>query len=152
VAHQLLLDLRYVGQEFTLPVPVSVEQLVAGDPAPIRATFDALHEQRYAHHSSDERAEIINVRLVALGRRDKLVLPPLAKGGAVARRELRLVRFDQHDAEVECPVFSREELPPGAQFTGPALVSEYGSTTVVFPGDDLTVASTGELLISLGRE
>ena len=152
VAHQLLLDLRYVGQEFTLPVPVSAAQLVAGDPAPIRATFDALHEQRYAHHSAAECVEIINVRLVALGRRDKLVLPPLAKGGAVARKELRLVRFDQHDAEVECPVYSRDDLPPGAEFTGPALVSEYASTTVLFPGDDLTVAGTGELVISLRRE
>src|SRR4029077_3413670 len=149
VRYQGLLDLRYVGQEFTLSVPVSVGQLEAGDSAPIRATFDALHEQRYAHHSSAERVEIINVRLVALGRRDKLVLPPLAKGSAVARKELRLVRFDQHDAEVECPVYLRDELPPGAEFTGPALVSEYGSTTVLFPGDDLTVAGTGELIISL---
>ena len=62
VAHQLLLDLRYVGQEFTLPVPVSVPQLAAADPAAIRAAFDALHEQRYAHHSSTERVEMINVR------------------------------------------------------------------------------------------
>jgi N-methylhydantoinase A len=152
VAHQLLLDLRYVGQEFTLPVPVSVGQLAAADPAPIRATFDAMHEQRYAHHSSAERVEIINVRLVALGRRAKLALPPLATGGAVARKELRLVRFDQHDSEVECPVYSRDELPPGAEFTGPALVSEYGSTTVLFPGDDLTVVGTGELVISLRRD
>jgi N-methylhydantoinase A len=152
VAYQLLLDLRYVGQEFTLPVPVSVQQLVAGDPSPIRATFDALHEQRYAHHSSAERVEIINVRLVALGQRSKLVLPPLAKGGSVTRKEMRLVRFDQQDAEVECPVYSRDELPPGADFSGPALVSEYGSTTVLFPGDDLTVAGTGELMISLRRD
>jgi N-methylhydantoinase A len=152
VTHQLLLDLRYVGQEFTLPVPVSLTQLAAADPALIRSTFDALHEQRYAHHSSLERVEIINVRLVALGHRAKLALPHLAKGGSVAHREMRLVHFDQHDAEVECPVYSRDELPPGAEFTGPALVSEYGSTTVLFPGDDLTVAATGELTISLRKE
>jgi N-methylhydantoinase A len=152
VAHQLLLDLRYVGQEFTLPVPVSVAQLAAADPAPIRAAFDALHEQRYAHHSSAERVEMINVRVVALGKRAKLVLPPLTKGGSVARKEMRPVRFDQNDTEVECPIYSRDELPPGTGFTGPALVSEYGSTTVLFPGDDLSVAATGELVISLRRE
>jgi N-methylhydantoinase A len=150
--YQLLLDLRYVGQEFTLPVPVNAGQLRAGDPTPIRATFDALHEQRYAHHSSAERVEIINVRLVALGRRDKLVLPPLATGGSNAPKELRLVRFDLSDAEVECPVYSREDLSPGVEFTGPALVSEYGSTTVLFPGDDLRVADTGALVISLRGE
>ena len=152
VVYQLLLDLRYVGQEFTLPVPVSVKQLAAGDFAPIRDTFDALHEQRYAHHSSAERVEMINVRLVALGRRAKLALPPLPKGGLVARKEVRLVLFDQSDSKVECPVYSRDDLPPGAQFAGPALVSEYGSTTVLYPGDDLTVAGTGELIISLRRE
>jgi N-methylhydantoinase A len=150
--HQLLLDLRYVGQEFTLPVPVSVAQIEAGDSAPVRAAFDALHEQRYAHHSPSERVEIINVRLVALGQRAKLSLPPLTEGGVVARKELRLVHFDEHDAEVECPVYSRDELPPGAKIKGPALVSEYGSTTVLFPGDDLSVTGTGELIISLRRD
>ena len=107
---------------------------------------------RVPHHSSAERVEIINVRLVALGKRAKLALLPLAKGGAISRKEMRLVRFDHQDAELECPVFSRDELPPGAEFTGPALVSEYGSTTVLFRGDDLSVAGTGELIISLRRE
>ncbi len=151
VAHQLILDLRYVGQEFTLPVPVSVSELAAGDPEPIRYAFDALHEQRYAQHSSAERVEIINMRLVASGRRAKLALPPLPKTGSVVPKESRRVCFDKPDAEIECPVYSRESLPPGAEFTGPALVSEYGSTTVLFPGDDLSVAGTGELVISLRR-
>ena len=152
VAYQLLLDLRYVGQEFTLPVPVTVEQLKAGNPVPVRAAFDALHEQRYAHHSADERVEIINVRLVALGQRSKLALPPLPETGSATPIEMRKVRFDESDSEIECPVYSRAALPPGAHVTGPALVSEYGSTTVLFPGDDLAVARTGELIVSVRRE
>ena len=80
VSHQILLDLRYVGQEFTLSVPVTVKQIEAHDHAAIRDSFDALHEQRYAHHSKEEPVEMINVRLVALGHRAKLALPPLAKG------------------------------------------------------------------------
>ena len=148
-AHQVLLDLRYVGQEFTLPVPVSVTQLAAGDPAPIRAAFDALHEQRYAHHSSDERVEIINVRLVALGPARQTRLAAFGETVRLGRRrECGWSVSIEHDAEIECPVYSRDELPPGAEFYGPALVSEYGSTTVLFPGDDLTVADTGELIIS----
>ena len=50
---------------------------------------------------------------------------------------------------LESPVWRRDELPAGAKLTGPALVSEYGSTTVIFPGDRLTVAETGELIISV---
>jgi N-methylhydantoinase A len=152
VGYQILLDLRYVGQEFALPVPVSIEHLVAGDHARIRAAFDELHEQRYAHHSNDERVEIINMRLVALGHRAKLALPPLAKRRATVAEEQRSVYFDQGDNGVECPVYRRDELPPAAAFRGPALVSEYGSTTVVFPGDRLVVAETGELVITVGSE
>src|SRR5258708_7159373 len=51
------LDLRYVGQEFTLPVPVDREDLVAADRQRIRTAFDALYDQRYAHHSPDEPVE-----------------------------------------------------------------------------------------------
>src|SRR5438270_1075195 len=51
---QAHLDIRYVGQEFTLSVPVTREQLVAGDHQAIRQAFDALYDQRYAHHSPEE--------------------------------------------------------------------------------------------------
>src|SRR5262249_14266539 len=48
---QLHLDLRYVGQEFTVSVPVTLAQLRKGDRVGIRAAFDRLYEHRYAHHS-----------------------------------------------------------------------------------------------------
>jgi N-methylhydantoinase A len=150
VTTQVLFDLRYVGQEFTLPVPVKPEHLARADRKAIRAAFDELHEQRYAHHATDEPVEIINIRLVALGRRTKLELPSMAKTGTLAPREKRPVVFDQ-GAAVDCPVYGREKLKPGDKFKGPALVSEYASTTVIFPGDELAVADTGELIITVGH-
>ena len=60
---QTELDLRYVGQEFTLSVPVSREMIARGDRQKIRAAFDALYEHRYAHHSPDEPVEMVNIRL-----------------------------------------------------------------------------------------
>jgi N-methylhydantoinase A len=150
-SHQILFDLRYVGQEFTLSVPVTVEQIDAHDHGVIRDNFDALHEQRYAHHSDEESVEVINVRLVALGHRPKLLLPPLPKGHAADPRERRPVYLDHDEKPVECPVYNREFLSAGAEFKGPALVNEYGSTTILFPADHLVVSSTGELIISVGR-
>jgi len=147
---QVLFDLRYVGQEFTLPVPVSAEQLAAADRKAIRGAFDELHELRYAHHATDEPVEIINIRLVALGERSKLALPPMAKAGTLAPREKRPVLFDE-GGPVDCRVYDREKLKPGDKFEGPALVSEYASTTVIFPGDRLAVADTGELIITVGH-
>ena len=111
-----LLDFAaYVGQEFTLPVPVSAENLAKADRKAIRVAFDELHEQRYAHHATDEPVEIINVRLVALGRRSKLALPPLGKTGTLVPREKRPVLFDE-GGPVDCPVYDREKLKPGDKF------------------------------------
>ena len=152
VSHQILLDLRYVGQEFTLSVPVTVEQIEAHDYAAIRERFDALHEQRYAHHSKVELVEIINVRLVALGHRVKLSLPSLPKGRRIEPKEVRSVYLDEGQKPFECPVYNRDSVPAGAELQGPALISEYGSTTMLFPADRMIVADTGELVISVGRE
>src|SRR5258708_15979792 len=66
---QIQLDLRYVGQEFTLSVPVTLAQLKAGNRKAIRTAFDALYEHRYAHHSPDEPVEMVNVRLGVIGKR-----------------------------------------------------------------------------------
>jgi N-methylhydantoinase A len=151
VVLQLAFDLRYVGQEFALSVPVTAQQLASADRAAIRAAFDDLHEQRYAHHAKDEPVEMINLRLVARGRRAKLVMPPLPRAGRAAASEQRQVWFDA-GGPVACPVYRRDELPAGAKLVGPALVSEYGSTTLVFPGDRLAVAETGELIITVGSE
>jgi N-methylhydantoinase A len=151
VDYQVLFDLRYVGQEFTLSVPVTMTQIEKGDRDGVRKAFDELHEQRYAHHAADEPLEIINVRLVALGRRAKMALPALngTRGDAAPRR--RKVYFD-NDTAVDCPVYDRESLRPGQELAGPLLVSEYASTTVVFPGDKLKIAPTGEMIISVRSE
>jgi len=97
----------------------------------------------------EERLALLR-RLVALGRRTKLSLPPLARTGTLAPREKRPVLFDR-GGPVDCPVYDREKLKPGDKIDGPALISEYASTTVFFPGDRLTVADTGELIITVGQ-
>ncbi|HXZ55143.1 MAG TPA: hydantoinase/oxoprolinase family protein [Burkholderiales bacterium] len=150
--HRIALDLRYVGQEFTLPVPVSARQIRAGARAAIRAAFDALYERRYAHHSPGEPVEIVNIRLAAVGRRPGLRIPrlPAARRAKAARRAR--VYLGDASRPVSCPVYRREELGAGARIAGPALVREHGTTTVLFKGDVLTVAKTGELLISVRGE
>jgi N-methylhydantoinase A len=146
---RIQLDLRYVGQEFTLPVPVSEKQIRAGDRKGIRAAFDRLYERRYAHHSPGEPVEIVNVRLAVIGKRPGMKIPRLpARGRAKAQRRVKAFLGDPA-RPVSCPVYGREELGAGARIGGPALVREHGTTTVLFAGDRLTVAPTGELLISV---
>src|SRR5438270_5824328 len=60
---QIQLDLRYMGQEFTLSVPVTEKQIMAGDRRTIRKASDRLYERRYAHHSPAQPVEIFSSRL-----------------------------------------------------------------------------------------
>ncbi len=145
---QVIFDLRYVGQEFALQIPVTPRQLAKGDVKAVRASFDAMHEHRYAHSSKDERIEIINIRLIALGRRTKLSLPDISAARDAPKPTTRAVVFDDNKA-VPTNVYARDDLRRGQNIKGPALIVEYGTTTVIFPGDALKVADTGELIVSV---
>jgi N-methylhydantoinase A len=147
---QIQLDLRYVGQEFTLSVPVSLKQLKAGDRKAIRAAFDALYEHRYAHHSPDEPVEMVNMRLGAIGKRPKLRFPSLGKGRGSAVSHRRDVYLADAKRPVRCPVYQRGRLSAGARIAGPALIQEHGTTTVLFEKDRCRVAPSGELVIKVG--
>jgi N-methylhydantoinase A len=149
--HHIHLDLRYVGQEFTLSVPVAEKQVRAGDRKGIRAAFDRLYHQRYAHHSPGEPVEIVNVRLAAVGKRAGMKFP--RRSAKRRATPLRRVRAWLGAARpVSCPVYRREDLGAGARIAGPALVREHGTTTVLFRGDVCKVVATGELLIAVGGE
>jgi N-methylhydantoinase A len=142
-------DLRYIGQEFALAVPVTDAQL-DGDHAGIRKAFDEMHEQRYAHHAKDEPVEMIAIRLVATGARPKLAMPPVNGKRAAPKPVTRKVHLGG-TAAVDCPVYQRDDLAAGFAFDGPALVQEYASTTVMLAGDSAKIADTGEIVISVGR-
>ncbi|HUC50104.1 MAG TPA: hydantoinase/oxoprolinase family protein [Xanthobacteraceae bacterium] len=146
---QVHLDLRYTGQEFTLSVPVTLAQLKKGDHRAIRKAFDALYEQRYAHHSPDEPVEMVNIRLALVGKRPKLTFPK-KRGGKRPLPRRRPVHLGKADKPVACPVYARETLPAGFRIAGPALIEEHGTTTVLYAGDRCRVAPSGELIIAVG--
>ena len=102
---QIALDLRYVGQEFTLSVPVSRDAIKRGDRQMIRAAFDALYEHRYAHQSPNEPVEMVNIRLAAIGRRAKLRFPKLAADAVAKPSRHRNVYLGDARKPVCCPVY-----------------------------------------------
>jgi N-methylhydantoinase A len=147
---RLQLDLRYVGQDFTLSVPVAPKDLRKGDRKAIRTAFDKLYEHRYAHSSPDDPVEMVNMRLSVIGKRPTLKFPRIGKGRASAISHRRDVYFADAKKAVRCPVYQRPKLTAGTKIVGPALVQEHGTTTVLFQKDVCTVAPSGELIIKVG--
>ncbi|MGH6718562.1 MAG: hydantoinase/oxoprolinase family protein, partial [Alphaproteobacteria bacterium] len=129
------LDLRYRSQAFELNLPVGE----SGTPLPtlsaIEAEFHRAHLASYGHSNADATVELVNVRLMAYGLVGKAA--PARPTGATpsldaALIERRSVRFA--GARHDCPVWERERLAEGAELRGPAIVEEFGATTVVLPG------------------
>jgi N-methylhydantoinase A len=137
------LDLRYRGQAFELSVPLGPASAAAAgdDPAgplaagPIEREFHRRHLQMYGHASEAGAVELVNARLTALGVVDKPAAVRHASDARTlddARVETRPVWFA--GAPAHCPVLDRARLPEGARLAGPAIVEEFGATTVVPPG------------------
>jgi N-methylhydantoinase A len=144
------LDVRYVGQEFTLSVPVTESILRDADREAIRSRYDEMHARRYGHHGQGEPVEVVNLRVIARGRRERArrtVLSAALDQRPVGARDVFLA---DPDVAVSCPIYVREVLEAGREIAGPAIIEEYASTTVLFPGDVATVLPDGELLVRTG--
>jgi N-methylhydantoinase A len=147
---QLFLDIRYVGQEFPIQTPIEQAALANGDAGRIRAAFDEIHDRRFGHKATAEAVEIVNIRLTATGKRERSRFPELPAATTDALIAHRHVIFDDSLEGIECPIYDRERLGPGARVSGPAVVQEYASTTVLFPGDEMQVAPSGEMIVTIG--
>ncbi|HTI88414.1 MAG TPA: hydantoinase/oxoprolinase family protein [Alphaproteobacteria bacterium] len=148
---QRFLDMRYIGQEFPIQTPIGAEELARRDIATLRAAFDRTHDRRFGHQAVDEPVEIVNLRLTAKGKRGQSKFPEVAKvsiGGSLGERE---IIFNDPAKPVRCQIYDRDRLAAGQVVQGPGAVVEYASTTVLFEGDTLTVASTGELVIRINQ-
>jgi N-methylhydantoinase A len=143
-------DLRYIGQEFFLTVPVSQQEIFSGDAKAIRMAFDNLHDTRYGHKASEEPIEIVNVRVTAYGLRKKIAFPEKKNlQGGTPIKGYRDVYLDDPRKPVKCPIYSREALPAGYTVEGPAIIEEYASTTCLSYGDRAMICPYGEIAITV---
>ncbi len=144
------LDMRYVGQEFCIQVPIAEGEVATADRTAIRKRFDEIHDRRYGHQAQDEPVEIVNIRVTAKGARERPVFPRLSFEEKDPLQGYRPVYLEDARTSVECPIYDRALLPPGREVVGPAIIEEYASTTVLHPGDVARAIETGELLIRIG--
>ena len=135
--HEFTLDVRYVGQSFTLPIRWDPAD---ADWTPLRAAFDARHEETFGYADPAGDIEIVNVRLVSIGEVDKPVVDFAPDGSGDPVIERRPVWFGEW---CETPVVDRERLAAGWRIEGPAIVEEAGGTTVAPPGWTVEVDSSG---------
>jgi N-methylhydantoinase A len=145
------LDMRYRGQEYTLPVPLTEDLRAITDFDAIRSRFDQLHQEYYGHSAPEEPVMMVNLRLSALGRMEnRLPLTSSVCERDNGERGKRPVIFDGGQQPVLCAIYLRTGLKAGDRLAGPAVIEESGATILLYPGDKMEVNESGHLMIDVG--
>jgi N-methylhydantoinase A len=134
-------DLRYQGQGYELSIPYQDDML---------RTFHQLHRQRYGFANDQRAVEIVNVRVRIIAKAEPFrpAVCAMKQGkGQQALITARPVFFA--GKRFDTPIYSREKLCPGDTLTGPAIISEYSSATILPPGDLLRVDALENLIIEV---
>jgi N-methylhydantoinase A len=146
-------DLRYRGQEHTIPIAVGAAGDLTIDTAATARRFNEQHDRRYGHAAPDQSVEIVNLRLVVtVPRSDDAVSELLSTPWEVtdpAPEQARSVVFDDPHAPLEARVLWRPALSAGQEIIGPAVIEEANSTILLHPGDRAVVHPWGHLIITL---
>jgi N-methylhydantoinase A len=151
IRHVHSVDMQFIGQTHLLRVPLP-------GPEPDVATLQSLFEQAYLNRFhvelADIRANLVNVNTSVIGERDALDLSTLIDPAQrkdkleQAQRGVRRGYFD--DGWHDTPVYWRDELPAQFDLSGPAVVEQMDTTTLVEPGDRVCADSDGNLVITVG--
>jgi N-methylhydantoinase A len=155
-------DMRYFGQAWEVRVDLPPGHLDAMGGAEAAKRFHDAHEKRFGYSYRDAGTaghpdgaargrhpiEWVNLRVTGIGPIAQPRFPEAPCGDGRAERALtgrRSVRVAgrAHD----CPIFDRARLESGDTLPGPAVVEEYGATTVVFPGLVARVDRLGNLVL-----
>jgi N-methylhydantoinase A len=144
------IDMRYVGQNFELAVPVPHGQDLPSSDW-LKSAFLEAHQRKYGHHDPAAAIEIVNARLSARKTRASAKLStftPPKYSPAANSRSTRPVWFSAKQA-TETSFIDRGDLVPGMALDGPLVVTQFDATTLVPPGSRLLVAECGSLQIEV---
>ena len=145
-------ELRYQGQEHTVNLPLPEHALTPADTAHIAQAFNEAHATQYGHRM-DDSVEIVTFRLRALGLLPRPSLPTVETGtGHIehAQKGSRAIHQPTLGQTRDYVVYDRLVLRRADQITGPAIIEELTSTTILHVGDSMTVGEYGELIITIG--
>jgi N-methylhydantoinase A len=140
-------DVRYAGQSMEVRVPAPAGPIDGSFIAGLVAAFHAAHLKTFGYnYAGQQKVELVNFCVSGFGMIDRPSIPTLELArDAAPSPGSRPVYFS--GAFDETPIYQRTTLPAGFRLEGPAVVEEFGSTTVVFPGQQLEVDAHGILIV-----
>jgi N-methylhydantoinase A len=142
-------EMRYRGQRHNIKVPVSG----LNDAAAIRDAFEHDYRRRYGHADTKAPAEFQALHLSAFARLKRPDIARLPRPAVTARQpHTRRVYLGGAGGWIDAQIYNRDTLDSGFNGLGPAVIEEYGSTTVLWPGDRFEIGALHEIRIHCSNQ
>ena len=140
------IEMGFAGQKHSLRLPIGT----ASTETEIRERFEAEYRRRYGHVEQGAPIQFMSLVLTATAPTQRPRLEdfcPASNNDRQAPGAVRTIHFAERKGRVETPVYQRHELGVGFSAPGPAIIEEYGSTTLVGPDDRFEIGELGEIYI-----
>jgi N-methylhydantoinase A len=148
VAIEYGVEMQYVGQSYMLAIPLPGGTPSAHDMATAEQAFHDAHARAYGFSAPVEPTQIVNLRLAAVGRIPAWEPRRVPSSGPKPEpKQTRPVYFEEAGGFVEAPIYDRAALAHVTSVSGPAIVEEMDSTTVIHPGYRGDVDEWGNLVL-----
>lgn len=145
-------DLRYHGQNYELAIDVPDGPVTPATITALAEGFAAAHKRLYGFVAEGEAVQLVTYRVEAVGLVPKAAFRPEPDAGPDASHAIigsREVWFPEAGGFVACPIYDRDKLKSGNRFSGPAIVEQMDSTTVLLPGMTATVEPYLNLILEM---
>ena len=143
-SYKRTLDMRYRGQGFELKIETETPFTRDSIRKAVK-DFHLKHTEVYGYAEEDEPVEVVNAKLRVIGLLESPQLKTGELSGVAEPRDTRQVYFETDDSWQDVDVFNRSSL--GAEATGPAIIEQYDSTTVIYPGWSFKPDMLGNLIL-----
>ncbi len=156
VVVQRIAECRYLGQGYELRVDAAAGVIDDAWAEKVRADFHDIHEREYSRRFEDSDIEIPNIRVRGIGLTPPLRTPEIEQGddspdAALRHEGAAWFRVGGELKEVPTRYYERAALRAGNRLLGPAIVTQYDSTTVIPPGLAAHVDRFGNIVIAIAE-
>jgi N-methylhydantoinase A len=146
------IDVRFVGQNYELSVPVQWEELTSDRVQHIISRFHKIHEKNYGYSDKEGKIEFVNYRVTAFGELPKA---PLVKANQEDNRLVEAVSHrDVYFSEANKPgyykteIYNRSDLNAGNRIQGPAIIEQMDTTILILPSQSAVIDPYQNLIIN----
>ena len=143
-------EIRYKGQQHSLKIALPAD----ADAAALREKFDREYERRYGHANPAAEAQLVVLHSLAtlhMARPELARLADRDRHAVAASSRQRPIFFLEEDRFLDATILDRYALPIGFRGRGPALIEEYGSSTLIGPRDTFRVGKLKEIDIDCSQ-